>query len=221
MGLDMYLYKTKKTEDVTPNQLVALDSYFDYIGRPEKYKDSTPQEWNGLDMDDVRNGLIPLYKDEFMHRYSAWDKDHNYGFKTIFENVACWRKANQIHGWFVKNVQDEEDDCGYYEVSKEDLEGLLYTCKAVQAGSEMVPGKIKNGDRWVDGKWVPIMEDGYIIKNPGVAEQLLPVTEGFFFGGYEYTQWYMQDITYTVDILTEMLEKTDFEHEIVLYHASW
>ena len=25
--------------------------------------------------------------------------------------AAYWRKANQIHGWFVKNVQDDEDDC--------------------------------------------------------------------------------------------------------------
>lgn len=64
MGLDMYLYKTKKTEDVTPNQLVALDSYFDYIGRPEKYKDSTPQEWNGLDMDDVRDWLLVKFEEK-------------------------------------------------------------------------------------------------------------------------------------------------------------
>jgi hypothetical protein len=28
-----------------------------------------------------------------------------------------WRKANQIHGWFVKNVQNDNDDCGLYEVS--------------------------------------------------------------------------------------------------------
>lgn len=45
---------------------------------------------------------------------------------------AYWRKANQIHKWFVKNVQSGKDDCGTYNVSKEQLETLLATCKEVQ-----------------------------------------------------------------------------------------
>jgi len=28
-----------------------------------------------------------------------------------------WRKANQIHNWMVTNVQNDNDDCGLYEVS--------------------------------------------------------------------------------------------------------
>lgn len=45
--------------------------------------------------------------------------------------VGYWRKANQIHRWFVENVQDGEDDCGDYYVSREYLEKLLSTCKEV------------------------------------------------------------------------------------------
>lgn len=49
--------------------------------------------------------------------------------------MAYWRKANQIHGWFVKNVQSGEDDCGEYTVSREKLEELLELCKqAVKTG---------------------------------------------------------------------------------------
>ena len=44
---------------------------------------------------------------------------------TIKEEVGYWRKANAIHNWFVDNVQDGNDDCGYYWVGKEDLQKLL------------------------------------------------------------------------------------------------
>jgi hypothetical protein len=48
--------------------------------------------------------------------------------KVGFE-VGYWRKANQIHEWFVKNVQDGVDNCAYYYVGRDDLEKLLSLCK--------------------------------------------------------------------------------------------
>ena len=39
-----------------------------------------------------------------------------------------WRKANAIHGWFVRNVQDDEDDCRPYDVDIDDLEKLRDLC---------------------------------------------------------------------------------------------
>lgn len=50
----------------------------------------------------------------------------------ITERVGYWRKANQIHNWFVKNVQGGKDDCGHYEVSKEQLQKLFEDCKKVK-----------------------------------------------------------------------------------------
>jgi hypothetical protein len=44
--------------------------------------------------------------------------------KYIVEEVGYWRKANQIHAWFVKNVQGGTDDCAPYEVNREQLEEL-------------------------------------------------------------------------------------------------
>lgn len=51
----------------------------------------------------------------------------------IVEEVGYWRKANQIHKWFVEHVQDGNDDCGEYYVSIENLQKLLEDCKAVKA----------------------------------------------------------------------------------------
>jgi hypothetical protein len=44
---------------------------------------------------------------------------------TITIEAMYWRKANEIHKWFVDNVQDGNDDCGRYYVEKEQLEDLL------------------------------------------------------------------------------------------------
>ena len=52
------------------------------------------------------------------------------GIKTgrvtcITEEMGYWRKANAIHGWFVDNVQNGEDDCKEYYVSEEKIKELL------------------------------------------------------------------------------------------------
>lgn len=49
----------------------------------------------------------------------------------IEEEVGYWRKANQIHRWFVENVQNGVDDCGEYSVGKSQLEKLLNECREV------------------------------------------------------------------------------------------
>ena len=50
----------------------------------------------------------------------------------VIEDVGYWRKANQIHKWFVDNVQGGVDDCSKYEVSVEKLKELLKICKKVK-----------------------------------------------------------------------------------------
>lgn len=51
--------------------------------------------------------------------------------KEITIDVGYWRKANAIHAWFVKNVQDGEDQCRPHRVSREMLEDLRDTCQRV------------------------------------------------------------------------------------------
>ena len=84
------------------------------------------------------------------------------------EEVGYWRKANQIHGWFVKNIQGGVDDCGYYKVSKQDVEELLSLCNQVldifgKATPE--PGKVMIGSQLIDGVWEPIYKSGTVYKN--------------------------------------------------------
>ena len=49
----------------------------------------------------------------------------------ITANVGYWRKANQIHNWFVKNVQNGVDECKPHNVSYDQLIDLRDTCQKV------------------------------------------------------------------------------------------
>lgn len=44
--------------------------------------------------------------------------------KEVIVEAMYWRKSNQIHKWFVDNVQEGVDDCGNYDVSRDKLEEL-------------------------------------------------------------------------------------------------
>jgi hypothetical protein len=51
---------------------------------------------------------------------------------TIAINVCYWRKANEIHNWFVQNIQNGEDDCNSYFIPREKLKELVNLCKTVK-----------------------------------------------------------------------------------------
>jgi hypothetical protein len=57
--------------------------------------------------------------------------------KYVVEEVGYWRKANQIHNWFVQNVQKGNDDCGSYYVSRDVLQELLELCKKVKEDNSL------------------------------------------------------------------------------------
>lgn len=59
---------------------------------------------------------------------------------TVSVNVAYWRKANQIHGWFVANVQDGKDECQEAYVEREKLVELRDLAKraADEKNSELL-----------------------------------------------------------------------------------
>jgi len=135
----------------------------------------------------------------------------------IVEQVGYWRKANQIHKWFVDNVMGGDDRCQDFDVSTEQLQDLLNLVNKVLKASVLVKGKIQNGSKYENGKMIPIMEDGKYIKNPATAKKLLPNEGGFFFGSLDYDEYYYNDLVETKKILeTVIKEGGDYS-----YRPSW
>lgn len=55
--------------------------------------------------------------------------DRNVSGAEVSVTCAYWRKANQIHGWFVENVQGGEDNCEEHYVTIEKLKDLRKICQ--------------------------------------------------------------------------------------------
>jgi len=63
--------------------------------------------------------------------------------KILVTEAAYWRKANQIHQWFVDNVQGGQDNCREYYVDIDQLKELVDLCQKVlenkDQASELLP----------------------------------------------------------------------------------
>lgn len=224
MGLDMYLSKYPRYKDTTPHQIDIMESYFSLKEAQAngKHLDYGLESWSGYALSELpKQDVLDFYRPHYKHRYGFWDTKQEYGYDCIHQNLASWRKANQIHAWFVENVQDGVDDCGCYIVSEDTLEELLGICKQVKEKAVLIPGKVMNGYRYANGVEEPIYDDGLVITNPEVCEELLPTQSGFFFGSTQYDSYYMIDIDKTIEILEKVLKETDFVNEVVYYTSSW
>lgn len=142
----------------------------------------------------------------------------------VEEEVMYWRKANHIHGWFVDNVQGGKDDCGKYRVRKEQLVQLFGACEEVIRASKLVDGMVTVGTMHSreHPKGIVQREPGKVIEDSTVAEKLLPVRQGFFFGSYEYDDGYLDDVIQTREWAARML--ADIKNGVpgdIIYSSSW
>lgn len=164
MGLDMYLEKMDKIGDYTFKELMHFRNV---IGDEDE---KLPE--------DIKNAI---------------QKTHMYGVEwtSLSVEVGYWRKANQIHNWFVTHVQDGVDECEPHLVTKEKLEELLLgVTKVLALGDE-------------------------------VAIEIFPPTGGFFFGSTELDEYYYEVMQDTKEKIEHVLETTDFEKELIFYQSSW
>lgn len=136
-----------------------------------------------------------LYKKTYVKRWSHTPEDELYTvdvlkggkpaehIKTerieyIVEEVAYWRKAKQIHNWFVDTIQNGVDNCAEYYVSVEALKELVDKCrKALEGRSEEV------------------------------GEDELPTQSGFFFGDTTYGDYYYDELERTIEMLQPLIDE--------------
>ena len=106
MGLDMYLHAKKYVEKLNW-EMLRQDSELS-MDSPEIVNKLWTDIVNTADMEDVATDIYGVH---------------------VEVTCAYWRKANQIHKWFVDNVQGGNDNCGEYYVSHEKLKELRETCR--------------------------------------------------------------------------------------------
>ena len=221
MGLDMYLYKAKKADGIPAKEIPFIENYLEYCLRPDKYKNASYKDWCGGDLDEVNLDHVPAYIDEYKVVFAKWDVNKNHPYRVLLQNIGYWRKSNQIHNWFVKNVQGGKDDCEIYVVTIEQLQKLKDACTDVLSHCTLEKGTVTNGYQYDEkGNAIPLEEDGLVIKDSDYAKKVLPSTSGFFFGSTDYDQWYFEDVKYTAKLLEEILNADDGTYHY-FYRASW
>lgn len=241
MGLDMYLYRTAKVPEFTPKDYITVYNYVEEMlnsrNRLAAGGESSTTFTESLDLEagtglagaNVLQGSIRLNGDpEFMTWYS------------IFEEVAYWRKANEVHAWFVKTVEDGIDECQLGDpLTQGQLTELRDRAKLVMASRPEIQRPVSRvqqkltmsvketlaalvqdarspfGERQAAAVAIAKIEPGL------VAQLLLPPQEGFFFGSTDIDEYYYNGMTETYQQLDRVLESTDFETQVVFYQSSW
>jgi hypothetical protein len=114
--------------------------------------------------------------------------------KTVNVQIGYWRKANQIHSWFVRNIQEGKDDCERYYVSADKLQILLVTVDTI----------LDSKDR------------------EATAKELLEPVGGFFFGSTDIDEYYFQDLEKTKKMLENILSNSALLNDWdIYYQSSW
>lgn len=194
MGLDMYLYSTEKFEDIqwvndNPDPENCHDNGFlrNCILKTQNREIRFPNYY--INNIKLKNNLftevseiVDISKDTITFRY--WNSSNKkYAnceiakseIEDITFTLVYWRKANEIHAWFVRTVQNNVDDCGEYKVTGKQLKDLKKLCNAVLTK-----------------------------KSSNFASANLPTQAGFFFGSTGYDDEYYEDLKRTVKQLTNI-----------------
>lgn len=143
---------------------------------------------------------------------------------TVQVTVAYWRKANQIHNWFVQNVQDGKDECQEAYVNYDQLRELYDACIKVLS-TLALPAVERGTDVVVRSQSTPTLTPE---KVQAVAQEAgLETAAGFFFGSTDYDEWFIRDIRDTADQLERIfaiyppLPEGEYRDVSFSYQSSW
>jgi len=136
--------------------------------------------------------------------------------------VMYWRKANQIHGWFERHVSNGElQNVTDYEVDWDTLEQLVTDCRRVLETFTWGDG-LRFSDDLTKEQLGSI--EKVSTKNEALVNDLMPPTQGFFFGGNEIDDWYFRDVLDTYLGLKRVLADPWFlgqRHDVHFVYRAW
>ena len=191
MGLDMYV--TIRHKD-TQTKLEAYEAW------EQKY---SCEEFERL---------TPEQQDEY------WKSKPEHDVEMYGNELMYWRKANQIHNWFVKNCQDGVDDCGRYVITVSDLKKLKELCEKVLTMTEVKQEQRPTYPNGWFSEPVHVMQDVRLLTEDGIkfASEHLPSRSGFFFGSTDYDDNYVWDLENTIEQIDGAIDSLNCEYGFAL-----
>jgi len=167
-----------------------IDLFINYAGKIEKILDAKLK----------KKIITVLNMDNEIEKLE--EKIENIKVEAIY-----WRKANQIHNWFYRNVAFKYDDVQSKIFNGEDL---LKLKKDIEKVLDLISSKYV-----LDNKSVHIYKNDSIYKE---IMEIMPPVSGFFFGSTSIDHHYIEDLKYTLDELNKLDPK---KTENFYYYASY
>ena len=187
MGLDMYVNIRHKDTQSKLDAYEAWENKYSY----EEFQRLTDEE-----------------REEWRNSEPEYD-DNMYGKELMY-----WRKANQIHNWFVQNCQRGVDDCGRYAITVADLIKLKELCEKILTMTEKRKEMRFTSYSATEKEKVDVL---YLtLQGVFYATEHLPSRSGFFFGSTEYDDWYVLQLENTVEQINDTLDTLNCDYGFAL-----
>ncbi|EPI5743985.1 hypothetical protein ACS7ZM_002546 [Enterococcus faecalis] len=112
--------------------------------------------------------------------------------KVEAQAIGYWRKANQIRAFFASYAPEQSDI---------NIEMLIVNEEMLLELKQRI--------------MLCLTE-----RNEETSSELLPTSQGFFFGSTEYDDWYYQDLEISLPIIEKALTAIK-DNKLVFYHEWW
>ena len=174
---------------------MGLDMYVTIRHKDTQSKLAAYEEWDNKYSYEEYERLTDEQKEEYRNSEPEYDASM-YGNELMY-----WRKANQIHNWFVKNCQNGVDDCGRYVITVADLKKLKELCEKILTMTEIKQEQRPTYPNGWFNEPVYVMQDVRLLTEDGMkfASEHLPSRSGFFFGSTDYDDNYVWDLENTIE----------------------
>ena len=187
---------------------MGLDMYVNIRHKNTRSKLEAYKAWENKYSYEEFQRLTEEQKEEYRNSEPEYD-ENMYGKELMY-----WRKANQIHNWFVQNCQGGVDDCGRYAITVNDLMKLKELCEKILTMTEK-----RKEMRYPSFSATEKVEvDILYLTLEGVeyATEHLPSRSGFFFGSTEYDNGYVWDLENTIEQINDTLDTLNCDYGFAL-----
>ena len=156
------------------------------------------------------------FNDDNYHSFSKWDVENKVDETNYPEDLK--ELGDYIFERNFKSSFIEEDGSYYYQIGYYRKFNALhrYMCN-LDGGRDECQDILLTRDN------IKELYDllNTINHNRSKAPELLPVEEGFFFGSYDYDDWYFNKVNDAIEMCELFLKYFDFDKYDLIYQASW
>jgi len=156
----------------------------------------------------IKKGLDQDFKNKLISLFNLNNEIEELGEKLSWQEkeVIYWRKSNQIHNWFHRNVEFEYKDI---ESKIFDGEVLLNLENDINRVLDLIKQEYGSTTD------IYITEDDEIYNK---IMEIMPPVAGFFFGSTDLNKTYIEDLEYTLEEIKKLNPKKE---EKFYYYASY